>query len=424
MPKKVLYKPWRFNLTELTLQKKSTCITYSIGAFLFLFPLALHASFIESTIGTAVVNDATATYHNPAALTLLKNPQIVALGTVSYLHNSFTGQALQQGTGFTLTGTANSNTHYYLPSIYLGIPTCNKVSVGLAVIANAFNRDIDDSAILRYADTSNSIQNIDVVPAIGIKVNEYFSFGAGVTFSHANFDQQPISGFPSLTVPDAQSRNNTSANSWGGDFGVLIRPTQRTLIGFNYRSAVSYQFKGTSTFQGTPSISSSQYQFPFWTPARSILSVSHFVSPSLGFISTLQYIQWSIVKNINISNIATQIGRTSLIIPNATAMYHFHNTWLFTLGGIYRITPKWIIRAAGSYVQTPGNPSYQITNGDSFVLGASMGYIINKNINIDGGYAHAFFKNENIHAVSATSIVNGVNKSSVDSLALKLTFNI
>ena len=54
---------------------------------------ALHASFIESTIGAAVVNDATATYYNPAALTLLTNSQIIALRSLAYSHTNFTGQA-------------------------------------------------------------------------------------------------------------------------------------------------------------------------------------------------------------------------------------------------------------------------------------------------------------------------------------------
>jgi long-chain fatty acid transport protein len=48
------------------------------------------------------------------------------------------------------------------------------------------------------------------------------------------------------------------------------------------------------------------------------------------------------------------------------------------LGSHYRITPKWVIRVAGTYNQSPGNSNYQIANGDSIILGASMGYEIYK----------------------------------------------
>ena len=57
-----------------------------------LIPLTLQASFIESTMGTAVVNDATATYHNPAALALFNNPQLIVLNSVANFSSQFTGQ--------------------------------------------------------------------------------------------------------------------------------------------------------------------------------------------------------------------------------------------------------------------------------------------------------------------------------------------
>ena len=64
-------------------------------SWLLLLPLTGHASFIESTIGTAVVSDATATYFNPASLTLLKNPQIITQGSSSVLNTHFKGQFIQ-----------------------------------------------------------------------------------------------------------------------------------------------------------------------------------------------------------------------------------------------------------------------------------------------------------------------------------------
>lgn len=389
-----------------------------------LLPLTVNASFIESTIGAAVVDDATATYYNPAALTLLKNPQIIALGSVAYFSSQFTGQATQSRTGFTQSGTTNSQTHYYLPSAYFGVPTTDKIYLGVAVISNSFNRDMEQNSVLRYVQSDNSIQNIDLVPAIGIKFNDVVSFGAGLNFSRANFLLKPTTGFPTLNIPDAQSRNESSGNALGGDVGVLLKPTSSTVIGFNYRSAMTYRLSGKSVLEGNPGITSDHYFFNFWTPTKYVLSINQFVNRNLGFVGTVQWVKWDIFDKINIHGIATKIGTQPIILANATVPYHLHNSWVFTLGSHYRVTPKWVIRAASSYLQSPGNGNYQITNGDSIILGASTGYEICKHLIIDGSYAHAFIKNKNINITSAINTINGVNKGSRDSISLKLTFNI
>ncbi len=388
-----------------------------------LFPLASHASFIESTIGTAVVNDATATYYNPAALTLLKNSQIIGLGSVATLNSRFTGQAVQTATGFTLSGSSSNQTRYYLPSLYLAIPTTHKITFGLAIISDSFNSDIEGNSILRYAKSSNSIRAIDIAPAVGFKINDCFSLGVGLDLSHANLILRPISGFPSLNIPDSQSRNDVSSTGVGGDAGLLLKPTNSTMIGFNYHSAVTYRFNGKSILNGISKVISDHYNFTFWTPASSVVTINQFVTPCLGFIGTIRRIQWSIFNNINIRGIATQVGPRAVIV-NASVPFRLHNTWLLTLGSHYRITPKWIIRVAGSYNQSPGNPNFQIANGDSIILGASMGYEVNKHITIDGSYAHVFMQNENIHVTAGRNIIHGTNTGSRDGVSLKLTFNI
>lgn len=391
---------------------------------LLLFPLKLYASFIEATIGTAVVNDATATYFNPAALTLLKNSQIIGLGTIADFRTHFTGQAIQSGTGFIQSGSTSSRTHYYLPSFYMGIPVANKVTFGLAVVSNIFNRDIEANSILRYVQSSNRIQDIDLVPAVGIKFNEYFSVGAGITVSYANFVLQPISGYQNLNIPDNQSRNESSGTSWGGNVGFLLKPANSTVIGFNYRSAITYRLNGRSVFEGTPNVISNNYGLTFWTPARSVFSINHFVTPKLGFIGTIQRIQWSIFKNVPIHGIATQIGSRSVILPQVNVPYYLHNAWILTLGTHYRITPKWVVRLAGTYNQSPSNGNYQISNGDSITAGMSMGYEINKNIIIDGSYAHTFIQNQNVHITTGSNLVTGINGGFQNAVSLKLTFNL
>lgn len=385
-----------------------------------LFPLTLHASFIEATMGTAVVNDATAVYYNPAALALLKNPQIIALNSFARFRSQFTGQASR--IGFAQSGSTITQTNYYLPSFYLGVPITDKITTGLAVVSNFFNKDVDGNSLLRYVQSNNNIKDVDLVPALEYKLTDFFSLGAGMNLSYANFLFTPTSGFPGLNIPDSQSRNECDGTGVGWDAGFLLRPSKATLIGFNYRSSITYRLSGESVFEGNPKVVSNDYGFTFWTPARFVLSANQFITPKLGFIGTVQRVEWSIIQDVNIHGIATQIGPRPVIL-NAKVPYHLHDTWMFTLGSHYRITPKWIIRIAGNYNQSPGNSNFQIVNGDSITVGTSTGYEITKNIVIDGGYAHTFIQDKNIHVTTGINRINGVTNGSVNAFSLKVTFN-
>lgn len=385
----------------------------------FISPLA-YASFIESSEGAAVIKDATAAYHNPAALSLLKNTQIVGLGSLATFRSEFDGQTTQTATGFTQSGRSSASTEYYLPSAYLGIPITPKLTFGFAIVSNFFNRDAEENAILRYVQANNSIQDVDFIPALSLKINDYIAVGGALNFSYARFLLEPTSGFPSLNIPDTKSQNDTRGKAFGGDAGILLTPNPSTLIGFNFRSSLSYTLSGTSTFNSTPQIVSNDYHFNFWTPARGVLSVSHLIMPKVGMIGTVQYIFWNIFKELTVHELATPVG----ILPTTTVPYHLHNSWVFTLGGHYRAMPQWIIRAAGSFAQSPANTNYQIANGDSIVLGASTGYEITKHFSIDLGYAHMFLNNETIQITSGRNLISGVNKGSRNSISLKLTMNV
>jgi long-subunit fatty acid transport protein len=386
----------------------------------FLFSLTAHASFIESTVGTAIVNDATATYYNPAALVLIKNMQFVALGSLGRADSNFTGEAGQVRTGFNQSGTTDTRLNYFLPSGYYAMPIKTNWRLGLSVVGNDFNKDLDGFSLLRYAQSNNKIENIDFVPAIAYKINEFISVGAGFNRSYAHFLLKPISGLPRLNIPDAESLNESSAEAFGGDLGLLLKPTKATVIGINHRSSMTFRMRGTSTFNGVRKISSDNYHFNYWIPARTAFSISHFLTKKFGLIGTVQYIQWNIFKENTIYNIATAAG----IIPAVKVPYHLHNSWLFTAGSNYHFSKKWIIRVAGSYVQSPSTGKFQIDHGDSITLGASMAYTPVERITLDVSYAHAFFKSKDIHILNAQNAINGIDKGSVNAVSLKLTVNI
>lgn len=375
------------------------------------------ASFIESSIGTAVVEDATATYYNPASLTSLKNTQFIALGSLGNSKTQFSGQSTQLPTGFTQSGKSNAQTAEFLPSLYFSTPFTDNIRLGLALVANDLSRNIDEHSILRYSQSSNQIQDIDLVPAVGFKLNEFVSVGVGLNRSRAHFILQPITGLPNSAIADAQSHNESWGDGWGGDVGLFLKPAKSTTMGFNYRSAITYGMKGKSAFNGSSRIISNGYRFDYWTPARYVFSINQFLTAKLALVGTVQYIEWSIFKDVTLHNVATVLG----ILPTSKNHYNFHDTWLITLGSNYRISPKWIIRGAASYTQSPSNGKFQLDTGDSLTLGASLGYTMTEHVIIDCSYAHAFIKNRPVHLATAQHVINGINKGERNAFALKLT---
>jgi long-subunit fatty acid transport protein len=403
---------------------KHGLLPFLLTTFLLLIPFKLHASIIESTIGAAVVNDATATYYNPAALTLLKKPQLIMLGSISDYNAHFTGQTQQRITQYTQAGSANATTHYYLPSFYLGIPASHNVTFGLGLIYNYFYRDIPEDSMLRYVQSSNRTQDINLVPAIGIKLNECISLGAGIDITKLDFLLQPISGFPNLNIPDVKNHNESSATSVGAHVGFLLKPTSSTSVGFNYRTSITYHMNGNSIYEGNPQLISDHFRFTFWVPARSVFSVNQFVTPTLGFIGTVQYIQWDIFNKMQVKGIATRIVSQPIILPDIPVNFHLQNSWLLTLGSHYRINPDWIIRVAGSYVQSPASGQNQISDGDSLIAAVSTGYNFNQTFTLDVGYAHSFIHNKTIQIATNRNSINGVNHGDRDAASIKLTVNV
>lgn len=381
------------------------------------------ASFIETTMGAAVVNDATAAYFNPAALVMLNNPQLIPLITASRFRTQFTGQTTAVGTGFTQVGSSSSTTDYYSPNFYAGLPVNDRVTLGFAAISNYANRDPESSAILRYVQSSNNIQDYDLVPAIGFKINEYFSIGASVNFSYLDFTLHPIIGFPGTNIPDGESSNQTSGSGVGASAGVLVKPLQNTLMGFDYRSRTTYRESGTSSFSGATSITSNDYHFQLHTPPRSTLSVSQRLNDTVALISTIQRIQWSVTRNINAYNLATAAGPTPVIVNSSIPQY-LHNAWVVTVGANYKFYPSWIARIAATYNESPHSGYYQISTGDSYILGGSLGWTINKIVTLDGSYAHAFIQNQQIDINGNRFLINGTNRGSRDVVTLKVTVNV
>jgi long-chain fatty acid transport protein len=67
------------------------------------------------------------------------------------------------------------------------------------------------------------------------------------------------------------------------------------------------------------------------------------------------------------------------------------------VGGNYRFSPNWVARVAGTFNQSPDDGYYQISTGNSYILGGSLAYQLTKSIIIDGSlYIFNFNNSDNL----------------------------
>lgn len=400
---------------------KKQLLAYGITLISIVFSPLAAASFIESTIGTAVVNDATAAYYNPAGLVLISEPQLIPIVTAARFRSRFNGQSTARINAITESGSSSSTTNYISPSFYFGMPASDRIFLGIATLTNVANREVDEGGVLRYIQAKNDVQDYNLVTAIGIKLNTIFSVGAGINFSYLKLDSDPITGFPGAIATDTESHNSSDGHGVSIDVGVLLKPYTGTVLGLNYHSLTAYCLSGQSTYIGPPYLSSPHYRSMVRSPARTTFSINQFLTPTFGLIGTLQRIQWSVTQNTNIYSLAALVGAQPSII-NVSVPFNLHNTWLVTLGGHWQLSPQWLWRLVGTYNQSPGNGYYQLAVGDSMTVATSAQYTLNKQWSIDGGYAHAFIHDQGIHISNNRFLVDGTNSASRDAVSIKVTY--
>lgn len=385
---------------------------------------AAFASYIETSIGNAVSVDAKAVYYNPAGLTFLKNKQIIAVDGIVDNRSVFRGTTVQNTTGYTQRGTTNARSYFSLPEFYLGIPINNKISIGLGGLYTNYGlTPYPADSIVRYFETTSFAATFDITPGIGVRLNDKVSIGGGLDFEYGRLVLDAMFGFPTIGVPDVKSMNEGSAWGWGAHVGLQAMPKLGTLIGLAYHTSVTFNIAGNSTYDSFPNFTTNKFRTKVVTPPSTVLSLYQFLSPTFGLMGTVEYMQWSTIQKLTLYNSALIVSGTPslLTIP---LQYHFRNIWRLALAANYNPTPKWFLGVGAFWDQEPGNPFYQLLNKDGFTLGCAAGYQFTKAFNLRLGYAHTFYRGNNINIITTNNNLNGKTDEGKDYAFGELRFDI
>lgn len=354
---------------------------------------------------TAGVNDPSAVYHNPAALSEVDGNNILGSGTYVGLFNNVENSGRKAVNKHDDNLLASLFANYHIPDSDLTIGIGTYAPFGLATTY--------ERGFTRFAARRTELKTIYVTPAISWRPARYLSVGAGASFVHASaifsrslcFNSLACTSLPGTA--EASLRLTDSTNAFGYNVGVLIKPAEHWKFGFSYRGQTDLRFdradvKLGGVLAGTPKITANVRPVPL--PAMINAGLFWQINDFWGAEFVYEHARWSAFKNLKATFLSGPLAGFNL--PQ-----DWKNTSTLRFGTHYALNKHLEVRGGIAVEDTPvpnrtQNPS--IPDADKLTLNAGFGYKWEQ-FSFDLGYQAVFFKtrritNNELEGIPATGI--------------------
>ncbi len=335
----------------------------------------------------AMADDASVVARNPAAMSLLKRPELTVVGTY------VVPDVKIEGTGATAAGAVplkedRAASRELIPAVYYVQPVNDQLAFGFGMFSwFGLSTDYGDkSGISGIADES-SITTVNLTPSLSYRINESFSVGLGL---NAVF----VDAMLSSSVNQGKLFK-MEGDDWafGWNVGALWEISQNTRIGLSYRSEVETRIEGkvkSDIINGTIDIPGH---------GRTNWNKNGYVKLDLPQIAELSLWQ-RLTDETTLQLSAMWFGWSSLkeIAPKLkdgtyfpAEELHWDDSWRYAVGITHDLNPAWVLRFGVAYDQTPTNNkyrTYRIPDSDRtwYTFGAT--WKISPNQSLDFGYAY------------------------------------
>ena len=364
----------------------------------------------RSFAGAGVVgDDYSAIAFNPAGMTLKKSGMQLGVTWVQ-LYSDAKGGLYNATTGTQINTAAPTGRIRLIPTLPHGFVQYNptdKLSLGMGIytpfgLATEYNDEW-------YGATHAIISQLDVLDiAFGgaYKVTPQISVGATVIARYVYgklTNQVPFPLSPTGGIPGSESQMQLDGWDYAFNFGLMYEPVKDMRFGIAYRANNAHTVKGHLTWRDAGALTGK------WASESTMslpdqLTLSAYWKPqgiNFGFSGQARWTKWKVFDTFLMTS-KNPMARTISIPEN------WENSWTFSLGTDYYLSPSWTLRTGVSYDQTPvPNSRYRtarIPDTDKYWIsfGASYKY---KAFTFDIGYAHLFnLKDKSLNVSNGTQI--------------------
>lgn len=388
--------------------------------------------------GSLFANDPTAVYNNPAAMAFFTGPVMQVTGTAIRPSAKFEGTFEdQQGNPVTGDNPDGFGKFIPFPNMAFAAPINSQLTLGASLsVPYGLVSEYNPTWQGRYFGTKTSLEAIALSFSAGFKVNDQFSLGLGIvgqrTKAQLNTMLDPtgtaaaLFGAPILGAPQTEDvqLNVTLKKSmaFGYILGAEFKPTAQDSIGVSFHSRIKQTLGGHYRMYGSEAgmglVALGPTVFPdaglptlnpdgatanavLDTPAFASLDWVHDFNEHFTLASSIKWTQWSSFDNL----VLTSNGNELVGLPQK-----YKNTFVFSVGGDYRVNDQWTLRAGVGYDQTPTNivsRDPRIPDGSRKLLGVGFGYQASDHLALDLGYQHQFVSDTRVHMTNQVGLGAG-----------------
>ncbi len=430
--------------------------------------------------GSMFQNDPSAAYNNPAAMAFIDKP--LSQFTLTYANIDIK----YKGSAYDYAGNPTSSTVYdpdtglttstprtgdggqggfeaWAPTGFMVIPINERFAFGLSQVVPMGSRTTwDEDWKGRDFAVDTKIETVGLTGSLSFKVNDQFSVGGGAILQHTKgFVSQNIDVYAAAAqspelgntpFPAGQGlalmRVKVDNTSLGWFAGVAWKPTEHDTFGLNYHAKIRNRLEGKYNIYADslshdlmtvpvvdgktlvelaypglrlyPGGANASAQMDI--PANASLDWVHQFSDRLTLGVSATWTQWSSFKALTLKS----DGSTLVSIP-----YNYKNTWMYALGGDYKLTDDVTVRTGVAFDQTPTPNSTRdprIPDGDRIFTSLGVGYNIRAipGLSIDGAYSRQFvqavkLKSKNVDRLGAASL-DGKSQAKGEVVSLSATY--
>lgn len=363
------------------------------------FQINEHGSKAMSMGGafTALANDPSAIYFNPAGITQLFGTNYMGGATLILPNSSFRGP-LPKNNEYDLEPRIFYPIHLYAThqineKLFLGFGIGNNFGLGTKWDNNWIGKYLAvDTEINTFI--FNLVSSYQIVPEISIGFGYIIGYG-DVTIGRI----QNLQAFSD----DAYIELNGSGISSGFSAGLLFKATKALSVGISYRSQLGFRFEGRAAPKSYPSqikslIPSGKISSPLTTPENITFGIMLKPLKYFKLTADYQFVGWDSFDNLEIEfkdYVDTETNELLVL----SSKRNYENSFIARIGAEYNYSKKIDLFAGLLYDQNPIKDEYlDPTLPDSDRIGFSLGfgYHINKLLSINVGYLFLRFDERTI----------------------------